>query len=83
MLVFISSLLITLALIFYSLGVWAERLSRYLKKWHVISFWIGLFFDITGTYAMHLISEIKDVSQFPCLLGHHVFKEFFHEETIY
>ena len=57
MLVFISSLLITLALIFYSLGVWAERLSRYLKKWHVISFWIGLFFDITGTYAMHLISD--------------------------
>ncbi len=55
--VFISTLLITLALLFYSLGVWAECFARYLKGWHVISFWIGFSFDITGTYAMHLISE--------------------------
>ena len=50
--ILISSILITLALIFYSLGVWAEKLSKYLKKWHVFSFWTGLFFDVTGTFAM-------------------------------
>lgn len=55
--VFISTLLITLALLFYSIGVWAERWSRYLKTWHVLSFWLGFSFDISGTYAMHLISE--------------------------
>jgi uncharacterized repeat protein (TIGR03987 family) len=55
--VFISSLLITLALVFYSLGVWAERWVRYLKAWHVVSFWLGFTFDVTGTIAMHFIVE--------------------------
>lgn len=49
----ISTALITSALLFYSLGVWAERLARYLKKWHVFSFWIGFLFDLSGTYSMH------------------------------
>ena len=54
----ISSIhLITFALVFYSLGVWAERLSRYLKLWHVIAFWTGFAFDVSGTWAMHLISK--------------------------
>ena len=48
---------ITLALVFYSLGVWAERFSSYLKVWHVVTFWIGFSFDVTGTLAMHFISE--------------------------
>jgi uncharacterized repeat protein (TIGR03987 family) len=52
-----STITITLALLFYSLGVWAERVSRYLKKWHVITFWIGFTFDVTGTLAMHKLSE--------------------------
>lgn len=52
-----SSVLISLALIFYSVGVWAERLSRYLKKWHLIAFWTGFAFDVSGTFLMHLISE--------------------------
>jgi uncharacterized repeat protein (TIGR03987 family) len=51
-LLIVSTILINLALIFYSLGVWSERLSRYLKKWHVAAFWTGLTFDISGTYAM-------------------------------
>lgn len=55
--VFISSLLITLALVFYSMGVWAERWVQYLKVWHVVSFWLGFSFDVSGTYAMHLISD--------------------------
>ncbi len=49
----ISATLITLALIFYSLGVWSEKIVRYLKPWHVVAFWIGFVFDISGTWAMH------------------------------
>lgn len=49
----ISSVLITLALVFYSIGVWAERLSRYLKPWHAVCFWIGFGFDVSGTLGMH------------------------------
>lgn len=48
-------ILITLALVFYSVGVWAEQLSRYLKGWHAAAFWIGFFFDSTGTLAMELM----------------------------
>ena len=55
--VIISTTLITLALVFYSIGVWAERIARYLKSWHVAFFWAGLVFDISGTYAMHLIAK--------------------------
>lgn len=51
-----SSILITLALAFYSLGVWAERIARYLKPWHVVSFWIGFSFDVAGTLGMHVMT---------------------------
>jgi len=53
----VASTLITLALLFYSLGVWAERLARYLKPWHVAAFWTGFLFDVSGTWAMHRIAE--------------------------
>ncbi|KRU27730.1 TIGR03987 family protein [Clostridium botulinum] len=46
---------ITLALAFYTAGVWSERKSNTLKKWHVITFWIGLVFDTTGTLTMEKI----------------------------
>ncbi len=39
----------TLALLFYSIGVWAERIKKRLKKWHLIFFWLGLIFDTLGT----------------------------------
>lgn len=52
----LSSTLITLALVFYSLGVWAERIARYLKAWHVLAFWTGFAFDISGTLAMTKLS---------------------------
>jgi len=57
MLFILSTILITLALIFYSLGVWAERIARLLKPWHVITFWIGFTFDVSGTALMHLMAE--------------------------
>jgi len=53
----ISTILITLALIFYSLGVWAERIIRYLRPWHVAAFWTGFIFDVSGTWAMHKLSN--------------------------
>ncbi|WP_434290645.1 HsmA family protein [Clostridium botulinum] len=46
---------ITLALAFYTAGVWSERKCNTLKKWHVITFWIGLVFDTTGTLTMEKI----------------------------
>lgn len=53
----ISTILISLALFFYSLGVWSERINLYLLKWHVISFWIGFAFDVSGTLAMHKLAD--------------------------
>ena len=53
----VSSILITLALVFYSLGVWSERIARYLKPWHVVAFWTGFLFDVSGTWTMHRMAE--------------------------
>jgi uncharacterized repeat protein (TIGR03987 family) len=47
-----SMVLISLALVFYSIGVWSERLAGRLKYRHLIFFWIGLVFDTTGTGIM-------------------------------
>jgi uncharacterized repeat protein (TIGR03987 family) len=52
-----SAVLITLALIFYSIGVWAERIARYLEPWHVVAFWVGFAFDVSGTWAMHMLAQ--------------------------
>ncbi len=43
---------IFLACIFYSVGVWSEKISKRLKSWHVIVFWLGLTCDTIGTGAM-------------------------------
>lgn len=53
----LSATLITLALVFYSAGVWAERITRYLKGWHVAAFWTGFMFDVSGTWAMGRLSD--------------------------
>jgi uncharacterized repeat protein (TIGR03987 family) len=55
--IILSASLITLALIFYSIGVWSERIVRYLKPWHIGAFWIGFAFDLSGTWMMHKISD--------------------------
>lgn len=52
-----STVFITMALIFYSLGVWAERIVKYLKPWHTVVFWIGFTFDISGTFLMHMMAD--------------------------
>lgn len=57
--IILSSVLITLALVFYSAGIWAERINRLLKPWHVVMFWTGFTFDVTGTLFMHKMAEGK------------------------
>jgi uncharacterized repeat protein (TIGR03987 family) len=45
-------IIITLALVFYSIGVWSERFQGLLKSWHLAFFWLGLVFDTWGTGVM-------------------------------
>jgi uncharacterized repeat protein (TIGR03987 family) len=48
----LALVLITSALVFYSIGVWSERFAGRLKAWHLVFFWIGFIFDTTGTGIM-------------------------------
>jgi uncharacterized repeat protein (TIGR03987 family) len=48
----LAMILITLALVFYSIGVWSERFAGRLKGWHLIFFWSGLMCDTIGTGMM-------------------------------
>jgi uncharacterized repeat protein (TIGR03987 family) len=48
----LSVILITLALVFYSIGVWSERIQGRLKAWHLVFFWAGLICDTSGTGIM-------------------------------
>ena len=47
---------ITLALVFYTIGVWSEKLQGELKVWHLVIFYIGLVFDTIGTTIMSKIA---------------------------
>ncbi|MGN1122912.1 MAG: HsmA family protein [Eubacterium sp.] len=43
---------ITLALVFYTVGVWSEHIKKKLKPVHLIMFLLGLVFDTAGTSIM-------------------------------
>lgn len=43
---------ISMALIFYSVGVWSERIQGGLRGWHVVAFGLGLLCDFVGTAFM-------------------------------
>lgn len=58
---------ITLALIFYTIGVWAEHRQKLLKPWHLILFWCGFIMDATGT---HLMSRLSTDSQGALMSAH-------------
>ncbi|GAB6151215.1 HsmA family protein [Clostridium novyi] len=47
---------ITLALIFYTIGVFSEKKQGTLKVWHVVVFWCGLVCDTLGTSFMGKIA---------------------------
>lgn len=48
---------ITLALVFYTIGVWSEKVQGRLRRWHLYIFWIGLLFDTAGTMIMSMIAQ--------------------------
>lgn len=64
-----ASTAITLALVFYSIGVWSEKIQGQLKKWHLVVFYIGLVFDTTGTMMMSNISGDVTLLSFHGLTG--------------
>ena len=47
-----ASIIMALALVFYSIGVWGERISGRLKPWHLVFFVLGLICDTLGTGIM-------------------------------
>ena len=47
-----GTIFITLALVFYTIGVWSERIQGRLRPWHLAFFWIGLACDTAGTEMM-------------------------------
>lgn len=49
---------ISSALIFYTVGVWGERLQRKLKFWHLVFFLLGLLADAAGTALMENIARL-------------------------
>lgn len=49
---------ISSALVFYTIGVWGERLQHRLKLWHIIFFLLGITADIIGTTLMEHIANI-------------------------
>lgn len=55
---------------FYSLGVWSDRIAKYLKPWRVVSFWVGFTFDLYGTYKINPIAqELFDILETHTLTG--------------
>lgn len=48
----ITTIIISLALVFYSIGVWSERIQGRLKPWHLAFFFLGLICDTWGTGLM-------------------------------
>jgi uncharacterized repeat protein (TIGR03987 family) len=62
-----AAIIITLALVFYSIGVWSERIAGLLKPWHLVFFVLGLICDTWGTglmleYAGGLTFDIHGVT---------------------
>lgn len=55
----VAIILITLAFIFYTLGVWSEKWQGQLLLWHSVMFWIGLVFDTAGTTAMSRLTTTQ------------------------
>ena len=49
----IPFIVVNLALVFYTVGVWANFFARKLKWWHLGLFVLGLIFDTWGTLMMY------------------------------
>lgn len=49
---------ISSALVFYTIGVWGERLQKKLRFWHLVFFLLGLLADTIGTGLMEHIARL-------------------------
>lgn len=49
---------ISSALVFYTIGVWGERLQKKLRFWHLVFFLLGLLADTVGTALMEHIARL-------------------------
>ena len=47
-----AAIIINLALVLYSIGVWSERIQGRLNIWHTAFFYLGLICDTWGTGMM-------------------------------
>lgn len=52
--VFWGAIFFTLALLFYSVGIWHDFWHKELKKWHLIMFGLGVVTDSLATLLMYL-----------------------------
>jgi uncharacterized repeat protein (TIGR03987 family) len=69
----LGTVFITLALVFYTIGVWSERLAGRLRAWHLVFFWLGLACDTAGTaimmeYAGGLTADLHGVTGVAAIL---------------
>lgn len=60
---------ITLALVFYTVGVWSEKFAGSLKTRHLVMFWIGFTFDSTGTALMGKLAGDEFSASFHSVTG--------------
>jgi uncharacterized repeat protein (TIGR03987 family) len=53
------------AFVFYTIGVWSEKIQGELKRVHLILFWFGIICDVLGTRAMGELSKthVEGVNQ--------------------
>lgn len=60
---------ISLALVFYTIGVWSEKWQGSLKRWHLIMFWAGFLFDTVGTTLMGRLADASLSVNFHSMTG--------------
>jgi uncharacterized repeat protein (TIGR03987 family) len=60
----VSAIAITMALVFYSIGVWSEKFAKILKPKHLAFFWAGFIFDTTGTTLMTTLATTMSTGNF-------------------
>lgn len=51
----VPAIVMSLAFVFYTTGVWSERIQRDLRGWHVALFWLGLASDGYATSFMRAL----------------------------
>ena len=68
-----ATIIITAALVFYTIGVWSERIQGRLKPWHLAFFVLGLICDTWGTSKMFefvggMMFDVHGISGFLAIL---------------